>query len=86
MCVPIITVSQIFEKIILPPWRTVSFLKDAELIAVETIAVDGTKILDHNNRKANFNQKKIDKYLVTTIVSQPEQEKKRKDSRGLFGL
>lgn len=42
----------------------VSFLKDAELIAGETIAIDGTKSRAHNSKKANFNQKKIDKHLA----------------------
>lgn len=41
----------------------VSFLKDAELIAGETIAIDGTKSRAHNSKKANYNQKKIDKHL-----------------------
>ena len=41
----------------------VSFLKDAELIAGETIAIDGTKSRAHNGKKSNFNQKKIDKHL-----------------------
>ena len=36
----------------------VSFLKDADLIAGETIAIDGTKSRAHNGKKANFNQKK----------------------------
>jgi len=40
----------------------VSFLKDAELIAGETIAIAGTKSRAHNSKKANYNQKKIDKY------------------------
>lgn len=40
----------------------VSFLKDAELIAGETIAIDGTKSRAHNGKKSNFNQKKIDKH------------------------
>jgi transposase len=40
----------------------VSFLKDAELVAGETIAIDGTKSRAHNSKKANFNQKKIDKH------------------------
>ncbi|WP_233622090.1 IS1182 family transposase [Flavobacterium agrisoli] len=40
----------------------VSFLKDAELIAGDTIAIDGTKSRAHNSKKANFNQKKIDKH------------------------
>jgi transposase/CRISPR/Cas system-associated exonuclease Cas4 (RecB family) len=41
----------------------VSFLKDADLVAGETIAIDGTKSRAHNSKKANFNQKKIDKHL-----------------------
>jgi hypothetical protein len=40
----------------------VSFLKDADLITGETIAIDGTKSRAHNSKKANFNQKKIDKH------------------------
>lgn len=42
----------------------VSFLKDANLIAGETIAIDGTKSRAHNSKKANFNQKKIDKHVA----------------------
>ena len=42
----------------------VSLLKDADLIAGETIAIDGTKSRAHNSKKANFNQKKIDKHLA----------------------
>lgn len=41
----------------------VVFLKDADLIGCETIAIDGTKSRAHNSKKANFNQKKIDKHL-----------------------
>ena len=41
----------------------VVFLKDADLIGCQTIAIDGTKSRAHNSRKANFNQKKIDKHL-----------------------
>ena len=41
----------------------VLFLKDADLIGGETIAIDGTKSRAHNSKKANFNQKKIDKHL-----------------------
>lgn len=37
----------------------VVFLKDADLIGCETIAIDGTKSRAHNSKKANFNQKKI---------------------------
>lgn len=40
----------------------VSFLKNADLIAGKTIAIDGTKSRAHNSKKANFNQKKIDKH------------------------
>jgi transposase len=40
------------------------FLKDAELIGCEIIAIDGTKSRAHNSKKANFNQKKIDRHLV----------------------
>lgn len=40
----------------------VSFLKDVDLVAGETIAIDGTKSRAHNSKKANFNQKKIDKH------------------------
>lgn len=41
----------------------VLFLKDADLIGCETIAIDGTKSRAHNGKKANFNQKKIDKHV-----------------------
>jgi transposase len=41
----------------------VIFLKDADLIGCETIAIDGTKNRAHNSKKANFNQKKIDQHL-----------------------
>ena len=41
----------------------VLFLKDADLIGGETIAIDGTKSRAHNSKKANFNQKKIDKHV-----------------------
>lgn len=41
----------------------VLFLKDADLIAGKTIAIDGTKSRSHNSKKANFNQNKIDKHL-----------------------
>lgn len=40
----------------------VSFLKNADLITGETIAIDGTKSRAHNSKKANFSQKKIDKH------------------------
>ena len=42
----------------------VLFLKDADLIAGETLAIDGTKSRAHNSKKANFNQKKIDRHLA----------------------
>jgi transposase len=42
----------------------VSFLKDVDLIAGEVIAIDGTKSRAHNSKKANFNQKKIDRHLA----------------------
>ncbi|MNX99263.1 Transposase DDE domain protein [compost metagenome] len=38
-------------------------MKDVDLIGGETIAIDGTKSRAHNSKKANFNQKKIDKHL-----------------------
>lgn len=41
----------------------VIFLKDADLIGCQTIAIDGTKSRAHNSKKANFNQKKIDQHL-----------------------
>jgi hypothetical protein len=40
----------------------VSFLKDADLIAGETLAIEGTKSRAHNGKKSNFNPKKIDKH------------------------
>lgn len=42
----------------------VSFLKDADLIAGETIAIDGTKSRAHNSKKSNYSQKKIDQHYV----------------------
>jgi len=42
----------------------VLFLKDADLIGCETIAIDGTKSGAQNSKKANFNLKKIDKHLA----------------------
>jgi transposase len=41
----------------------VSFLKDAELIAGEIIAIDGTKVRANNSKKANYSQKKIDRHI-----------------------
>lgn len=40
----------------------VSFLKNYDLIAGETLAIDGTKSRAHNGKKSNYNQKKIDKH------------------------
>lgn len=42
----------------------VSFLKDVDLISGEIIAIDGTKSRAHNGKKANFNQKKIERHLA----------------------
>ena len=42
----------------------VSFLKNADLISGETIAIDGTKSRAHNGKKSNFNRKKIDKHIA----------------------
>ena len=39
-------------------------MKEVDLIGCETIAIDGTKSRAHNSKKANFNQKKIDKHLA----------------------
>lgn len=41
----------------------VSFMKDANLVAGETIAIDGTKSRANNSKKANFSQKKIARHL-----------------------
>ena len=41
----------------------VIFLKNANLISGETIAIDGTKSRAHNSKKANFSQKKIDRHM-----------------------
>jgi hypothetical protein len=35
------------------------------LIGCKIIAIDGTKSRAHNGKKANFNQKKIKRHLVT---------------------
>lgn len=42
----------------------VSFLKDADLIACQTIAIDGTKARAHNSKKNNYNQKKIERHFA----------------------
>lgn len=41
----------------------VLFLKDADLIAGKTIAIDGTKARAHNSKKNNYNPKKIKRHL-----------------------
>ena len=41
----------------------VLFLKDAELVTGETVAIDGTKVRAHNSKKNNYSQKKIDRHL-----------------------
>jgi hypothetical protein len=42
----------------------VSFLKNADLIGCKIIAIDGTKSRAYNSKKANFNQKKIERHLM----------------------
>ena len=42
----------------------VLFLKDADLISREVVAIDGTKVRAHNSKKNNYNQKKIDRHLA----------------------
>lgn len=42
----------------------VSFLKDADLITGDTIAIDGTKSRAHNSKKSNYSQKKIDQHMA----------------------
>ena len=42
----------------------VLFLKDADLITGQVIAMDGTKIRASNSKKNNYNQKKIDRHLA----------------------
>lgn len=41
----------------------VSFLKDADLVAGNTVAIDGTKMRAHNSKKNNYNAKKIERHL-----------------------
>jgi len=41
----------------------VLFLKDADLVTGETIAIDGTKVRAHNSKKNNFSPAKIDRHL-----------------------
>lgn len=42
----------------------VLFLKEADLIGAEVIAVDGTKSRAHNSKKNNYNPKKIERHLA----------------------
>jgi len=42
----------------------VSFLKDADLISGQVVAIDGTKSRAHNSKKNNYNQKKIDRHFT----------------------
>ena len=42
----------------------VGFLKEADLIGCQTIAIDGTKARAHNSKKNNYNQKKIDRHFA----------------------
>ncbi len=42
----------------------VLFLKDADLISGEVIAMDGTKVRASNSKKNNYNQKKIERHLA----------------------
>jgi len=41
----------------------VSFLREADLVGGELIAIDGTKSRAHNSKKNNYNQKKVDRHL-----------------------
>ena len=42
----------------------VLFLKEADLLGCQTIAIDGTKARAHNSKKNNYNQKKIDRHFA----------------------
>lgn len=42
----------------------VLFLKDADLVTGEIVAIDGTKVRAHNSKKNNYSQKKIDRHLL----------------------
>jgi transposase len=42
----------------------VLFLKDADLVAGEVVAIDGTKVRAHNSKKNNYNPKKIERHLA----------------------
>jgi len=41
----------------------VLFLKDLDLIAGHTVAIDGTKVRAHNSKKNNYSPKKIERHL-----------------------
>jgi transposase len=41
----------------------VLFLKDAELVSGNTIAIDGTKVRAHNSKKNNYNPKKLERHF-----------------------
>ena len=41
----------------------VSFLKNEQLVAADTIAIDGTKVRAHNSKKQNFSAKKLERHL-----------------------
>lgn len=42
----------------------VLFLRDADLVAGEVVAIDGTKVRAHNSKKNNYNPKKIERHLA----------------------
>jgi len=56
----------------------VGFIKDAELIGGETLAIDGSKFRAVNSKKNNYNQKKIDRHQQY-IQRQAEQYLKELD-------
>lgn len=41
----------------------VLFLKEAELVSGNTIAIDGTKVRAHNSKKNNYNPKKLERHF-----------------------
>lgn len=41
----------------------VLFLKDMDLVAGNTVAIDGTKVRAHNSKKNNYSQKKLERHL-----------------------
>lgn len=42
----------------------VLFLKEADLIAGKTLAIDGTKVRAHNSKKNNYSPKKLERHLA----------------------